>query len=717
MPVNSAVADEQWRRYEYCRDQGHLDFVRKADKCDNFLIGNQWEIADLERLRAERRPAMTINKIISTISTILGEQIYNRTEVLFRPKNGAPAEVADALNKVWMQISQNNQLDWTRSDVFCDGMVRSRGYFDVRLDFTDSMQGEVRISLQNSKNVVVDPDAEEYDPDSWSDCFTSKWLTPDDIAINYSEADAEYLKHHQDTVYGADSTERVRDRFAGTGIHGYTSEDQNISQQRNIRVLERQFRKLDKQEHFVDLQTGDMRPIPRDWDRNRIALVLEKSGGQLSTMKKLVKRVRWRVTAGNVLLHDDWSPYKHFTIVPFFPLFRYGKTVGAVENLLGPQEILNKVSSQELHIVNTTANSGWVVEQESLLNMTVGELEQKGAQTGLVIEYRKGAQPPAKIAPNQTPTGLDRITYKAEDSIKTISGVSDSMQGFDREDVAAKAIAYKQQRGSVSMAKPQDNLQRTDYLLARNVLDIVQEYYTEPRIIDIIHNDVTREAESIEVNKPDPVTGEILNDLTLGEYSIVVTSSPARASLEDSQFEQARALKELGVPIPDSVLIENSRLQNRADIIKQMEGDKESPEAQAAAQRQQRAEEAEVSKLEGEAQKAHAEAATKAQEAQGGDQSEQMKIMAEIQAMREEAQLKREEMEMKLQVEQQKLALKVEEMQQKLALQQQEHAQNLAHKEQAAQQDAQLKEEQAAAQRAQQLRQEAQGSSEPSQQE
>lgn len=717
MPVNSAICDEQWRRYEYCRDQGHLDFVRKADKCDNFLIGNQWEIADLERLRAERRPAMTINKIISTISTILGEQIYNRTEVLFRPKNGAPANVADALNKVWMQISQNNQLDWTRSDVFCDGMVRSRGYFDVRLDFTDSMQGEVRITLQNSKNVVVDPDAEEYDPDSWSDCFTSKWLTPDDIAINYSDADAEYLKHHQDTVYGADSTERVRDRFAGTGIHGYTSEDQNISQQRNIRVLERQFRKLDKQEHFVDLQTGDMRPIPRDWDRNRIALVIEKSGGQLSTMKKLVKRVRWRVTAGNVLLHDDWSPYKHFTIVPFFPLFRYGKTVGAVENLLGPQEILNKVSSQELHIVNTTANSGWVVEQESLLNMTVGELEQKGAQTGLVIEYRKGAQPPAKIAPNQTPTGLDRITYKAEDSIKTISGVSDSMQGFDREDVAAKAIAYKQQRGSVSMAKPQDNLQRTDYLLARNVLDIVQEYYTEPRIIDIIHNDVTREAESIEVNKPDPVTGEILNDLTLGEYSIVVTSSPARASLEDSQFEQARALKELGVPIPDSVLIENSRLQNRADIIKQMEGDKESPEAQASAQRQQRAEEAEVSKLEGEAQKAHAEAATKAQEAQGGDQSEQMKIMAEIQAMREEAQLKREEMEMKLQVEQHKLALKVEEMQQKLALQQQEHAQNLAHKEQAAQQDAQLKEEQAAAQRAQQLRQEAQGSSEPSQQE
>lgn len=720
MPINSAVADEQWRRYEYCRDHGHLEFVRKADKCDNFLIGNQWDIADLSRLNEERRPAMTINKIISTIGTILGEQIYNRTEVLFRPKNGAPAEVADALSKVWMQISQNNQLDWTRSDVFCDGMVRSRGFFDVRLDFTDSMQGEVRITLQNSKNAVTDPDAEEYDPDSWADCFVSKWMTADDIAVNYSEEDASILRTSGAGIYGADSEERYRDRFAGTGVNGYTSSDETLNQQRNIRVLERQFRKLDKQEHFVDLQTGDMRPIPRDWDRNRIALVLEKSGGQLSTMKKLVKRIRWRVTAGNVLLHDDWSPYKHFTLVPFFPLFRYGKTIGAVENLLGPQEILNKVSSQELHIVNTTANSGWLIEQESLLNMTPGDLEQKGAQTGLVIEYRKGAQPPAKIAPNQTPTGLDRITYKAEDSIKTISGVSDSMQGFDREDVAAKAIAYKTQRGSVSMAKPMDNLQRSDYILARNVLDIVQEYYTEPRIIDIIHDDVTREAESIEVNTPDPVTGQILNDLTLGEYSIVITNTPARASLEDSQFEQARALKELGVPIPDSVLIENSRLQNRAEIVKQMSGDKESPEAQAEAQRQQRAEEAEVSKLEGEAQSAHADAAVKSAEAQqaaSGQNPELVKIAAEMQKMREESQLERERMAAELQKMREELDMKREEMQQKLALQQQEHAQNLAHKEQAAQQDAQLKEEQAATQRAQQLRQEAQGSSEPSQQE
>jgi len=703
-----------------CRDRGHLEFIARADKCDKFVAGDQWLAQDLNALTLQQRPALTINKIIATISTLLGEQIQNRTEVLFRPAAGAQSETADALSKVWMQISQNNQLPWTRSDVFCDGIVRGRGFYDVRLDFTDSMQGEVRIAQLNSKNVVIDPDAEEYDPDSWADCFITKWMTYQDIATLYSQDDAELLKDRAASAYpyGYDSIERVRDRFAGPlPLNGYYGVSDDHGVRRNIRVLERQYRRLDKQEHFVDIETGDMRPIPGDWDRNRIVTLIEKAGGKISTTKKLIKRVRWSVTADNVVLHDDWSPYKHFTIVPYFPFFRYGKTVGIVENLLGPQEILNKVSSQELHIVNTTANSGWIVEQDSLLNMTIGELESKGAQTGLVLEYKKGtANPPQKITPNQTPSGLDRISYKAEEHIKTISNVTDSMQGNDREDVAAKAIAYKQQRSSVNHTKVLDNLERTDWILARNVLDIVQNYYTEPRIISITHDDATREAEQIQVNEYDDETGEIQNDLTLGEYDIVITSSPYRVSLEDSQFEQARALKELGIPIPDSVLIENSRLMRRADIIKQMEQATESPEAQAQKQLQQRGQEAEVAHKEAQTQKTLADAqlnATRAkQEAQGGGADMEMIKLEKEQEMAErklqaELQARREEMDMKREAQVQELQLQREKHAQDLEMRQQEHTQSLALKQQQA-------EQQAAAQRAQALRQQAADSQSPS---
>ena len=669
MPVNDELCSEQWARFVYCRDRGHLDFLQKADRCDRFFVGEQWLASDLETLKQQRRPAITINKVLSTVSTILGEQINNRTEVLFRPSNGADAATADALSKVWMQISQNSQLPWLRSDVFCDGVIRSRGFYDVRMDFADSMKGEVRISALNSKNVVVDPDAEEYDPDMWADVMTTKWLTRQDIALLYNKADADYLgdKGISANPYGYDSIERVRDRFSGpmpAGAMSFMTDTDGV--RRNIRVLERQFRQLDEQLHFVDLATGDMRPVPSEWDRNRISLLLEKAGGAIGTTKKLVKRIRWRVTADNVLLHDEWSPYKHFTVVPYFPHFRYGRTVGVVENLLGPQEVLNKVTSQELHIVNSTANGGWKVEENSLTNMTAGELEVSGAQTGLVIEYKKGSQPPEKIQPNQTPTGLDRVSYKSEEAIKGISGVSDSMQGFDREDVAAKAIAYKRQSGAVSMTKINDNLERTDWILARNVLDLVQEYYSEERVINITHDNVSRQTETVTVNQVDPVTGAITNDLTLGEYDIVITSSPARSSLEDSQFEQARALREMGVNVPDSVLIENSRLQNRAEIIKQMAGDEKSQELAA------RKAEAEVANVEADAAMKHADAQLKGAKSQsefsGGEQGgdPQQGFDLERFKVQEELALQREKMQGEFQLQQQKhegeMALRREQM-------------------------------------------------------
>ena len=609
MPIDTALATKQWVRYAWARDNGHAQFVQKAEKCDAFFRGDQWDRADKARLEAVRRPALTINKILSTISNVLGEQIFNRAETSFRPRSGAPSEVADILTKVFKQISDNNQLDWKRSDMFADGAITSRGFLDVRIGYGDSMQGEVIVDNLNPKNVIIDPDGEEYDPDSWSEVFTTKWVTADDIAMLYNKEDAEYLRNREQSFfpYGYDSIQAFRDRFGDRFNPMYTGDYDNSSVMRNIRLIERQYRLLDRQKHFVDPTTGDMRPIPDDFDRNKIALMTSQYGLQVTT--KLVRRIRWTVIADNVRLHDDWSPYKHFTVVPYFPYFRRGTTIGLVENLLGPQELLNKVSSQELHVINTTANSGWKVKTGSLTNMTVEELEEKGAQTGLVVEVND-VNDIEKIQPNQVPTGLDRITYKAEEHIKTISGVSDSAQGFDREDVAAKAIQAKRQAGATNLAKPMDSLSRTDHILARNILDLVQQFYTEERIMTITHDEATGETETFAVNEVTPA-GQIVNDLTLGEYDVVVSSVPRRETLEDSQFEQAVALREMGVMIPDSVLIDSSRLMNKKDIIKQMQGDQESPEAQAAAELQRRAQEAEVGKAEGEAAQKHADAQLK----------------------------------------------------------------------------------------------------------
>jgi hypothetical protein len=679
--VNTSLASQVWNRYTWLRDNGHLDYVKKAAKCEDFFAGLQWDQNDLALLKAQRRPAITINKIISTIANVMGEQIFNRTDIAFKPRNeGATAEVAHALTKVFMQIADNNQLPWVRSDVFADGIVTSRGFFDVRLDFTDSLRGEVRIEQLNPKNVLIDADADEYDPDKWNDVIISKWMSPDQIELLYGKKDAELLRSRTDSYhpYGYDSIDINRDRFGSARAVGWplnTVTMEEYNNVRNIRVIERQWKKLDKVLHFVDLETGDTRVVPTDWDDDRIAQHLQ-ANPNLATTKKLIQRIRWTVIADNVVLHDDWSPYKHFTVVPYFPYFRRGRTVGLVENLLGPQELLNKVSSQELHVVNTTANSGWKVKRNALQNMSTAELEQRGAQTGLVLELDEIANA-EKIQPNQTPSGLDRISYKAEEHIKTISGVSDYMQGFAREDVAAKSVTANKQSGQANLAKVMDNMNRTDFLLARAVLDLVQEYYTEQRLIYITTDRLLNTTEQMTVNEPTP-EGTIANDLTLGEYAVVVTNQPERDTFEETQFDQLVRLRtEVGVQVPDKFILQASRAKDKADIISEMESAGQSPEAQQQAALQMRALEADVAAKEAEATQKGSDAQLKQAKAQKelasiGEDSGQNEILMEQQKLEAEMAMEQQKLDQEFQLKQEQMnrefELKREQLQMEMAL-------------------------------------------------
>lgn len=675
------IVEAQQTRYAFMRDFGHREFLEKAEKCDRFLAGDQWNPQDLAKLKEQRRPALTINKTHSTIATLCGEQIQNRTEVNYRPKNGAPETTAEALNKVWMQISANNQLPWLKSDVFLDGITRSRGYYDVRLGFDDSMRGEVVITQANSKNVLIDPDGVEYDPDSWGDVMTTRWLSLAEIGALYGKDAVEYLKMKGVTEnYDHDMISLYRDRFGGDQMRNAEAFDIKKSEVlRRYRLLERQYRQLTTREFFVDLETGDMREVPESWDRNKIAHVASSFG--LSVISRMAKRIKWCATVDDLVTFDKWSPYKHFTIVPYFPYLRYGRTIGVVELILGPQELLNKAMSQELHIINTSANSGWKVKAGSLRNMSIEQLQERGAESGIVLELAE-TDDADKIQPNQVPTGIDRITFKAEEFIKTISNVSDSMQGLDREDVAAKAIAYKQQRSSVNHTKVFDNLERSDYLLARNVLDLIQEFYTEQRIVNITHQDPTRPAETITVNEPS-ADGTIANDLTIGEYDVTITSAPYRATMEDSQFEQARAMREIGVAIPDTVLIENSRLTRKTELMRQMAGDQESPEAQKARQLQARMQEAEVVKAEAEAREREAETTLKLARAQremreGTGEVDPAIVKAQLDAeirereMQHERQLAEQKAELDRWIKEQDLQLRREQMEAEAALRREE---------------------------------------------
>ena len=698
----SQVVEDMWLRYQYLRDNGHTDFVTKALRCEEFFCGLQWDSADLTKLRQARRPALTINHIISTVSNILGEQIFNRTEVAYRARGGgATDEIADALTKVFMQISDNNALPYVRSDVFADGIITGRGYYDCRLDFTDNLQGEVRVSRVNPKSVLLDVDAETYEVRGWGDVVVSRWMAPDEIAVMYDKEKAELLKGRVIGAYpfSYDILDYERDRFGSPPANTYWMGAESMrGMARLVRVVERQWRKLDRVEHFVNLRTGDSRVIPYEWDRSRISDHLQKNPDQ-GVMKKLIQRVRWTVVADDIVLHDDWSPYDEFTIVPFFPHFRSGRTVGLVENLLGPQEYLNKIRSQELHVVNTTANSGWKVKTGSLTTMTPAELEERGAETGLVIEYQGDKDSIDKITPNQVPAGLDRLSAKANQDFQTISGLGDAAMGMSRADASAKAIEQNKAHGSANLAKVMDNLQRTDSMLATRTLDLIQDFYTEPRLIQVTKGPFGGTSQ-VQVNQISP-EGSILNDLTLGEYAVIITNQPQRDTYEDSQFEQLVTLqKDLGIQVPPEFLILNSRVRDKTKLVQALEAQKNSPEAQMDAQLQMRGKQAKVSEMEATAQSKSADAKLRLARAHK-EINEQLQPKQDPK-MEAALELHKQEQENALEIEQmeRKHALEMRELKQKQALELEKHQMEMSMKREMHEQDMAIKQDTALANQA-----------------
>ena len=501
--------------------------------------------------------------------------------------------------------------------MFADGLIQQRGYFDIRMDFENNANGDISVSSLDPLDVIPDPDAKSYDPTDWQDVIVTKWIPLDDIKLLYGlgvwRKVAKMIEASTGPDFGVQEFGEERNKFAklGTGSSFY-KDDAGME---HVRILERQWYKLTSREFFYDLATGDLIPIPdglTDSEKKRMARDQDSE-----IIKRTVRRVRWTVSTEEVILHDDWSPYEFFTVVPFFPYFRRGRTTGMVDNLIKTQEMLNKTFSQILHVINTTANSGWVVDENSLVNMEVEDLEDRGADTGLVLEVKAGRERPEKIEPNQIPTGLKDLLTTGIELIRMISGVSETFQGGKGPEVSGTAIQSRVHQSAIQLATPIDNLFRTRNMVGEIILKLIQQFYTEERTFLITESDTEdHQSTSVTINGEDEF-GEIMNDVTVGKYDIVIADVPTQITFQNAQFQQALDMRKFGVAVPDDEMILMSTLSRKQEIAKKMSGEQSEEQQQMMMEQmelQMQTMEEQIQKLRAESQVKSADAGKKAAE-------------------------------------------------------------------------------------------------------
>lgn len=594
--------------------RGHVNWMAHAMRLEDYYLagGRQWTAEDRNEMEhgENPRPAFEVDVIKPAVNAIIGYQIANRVDMSFVPRGGETDEqTAKLVSKVVRQVLDNARWRSCETDACMDGLIQQRGYIDVRMDYESNDLGEIALRVVDPLDGIPDPDATSYDPDDWLDWHEARWLT-----LSQIEAD-----------YGADAAAEVKARAAessnsfplgvedGVARQGF-GERQNLMNTygygfygdgawRRYRIVHRQVNEY-VQTLVARWPTGDIRPV-QNMPREYLGWLLEQG---IPVFKKRMRRVRMQVVAPDVLLHDAPSPYGHITAVPFFPYFRRGRTVGAIDSMVSVQDMLNKFVSQFAHIINTTANSGWQGEADSLENMDDDELKEQGGATGLLLLRKPGKPKLEKIQPNQIPTGVDRMIEFAYKNAQIVSGVDENMLGLQR-DLSGVAVQSLQYAAQQKLAIMLDNLSRTRRMVVERVLEMIQQYMGAERVLRIAEEDaygVKRHIPYVLNQRQDD--GSILNDLTVGTYDLVLSEQPAQVTFDNSQFEQMKTMRaEMGIPIPDARVVRASNLVDKSEIAEELE--------QQAGQSNPVAE-AEAALRQAQARKAEAEAVNKAIEAQ-----------------------------------------------------------------------------------------------------
>ena len=104
------VAHENYERYRYAYERNHQKYIDKAEQCSNFFFSEQWDEADVNRLKQQGRPYLTINKIKPVINDMTGEFLTNRVDVKFVPTARGNEDTARSLNQLYLHITNDQNL-------------------------------------------------------------------------------------------------------------------------------------------------------------------------------------------------------------------------------------------------------------------------------------------------------------------------------------------------------------------------------------------------------------------------------------------------------------------------------------------------------------------------------------------------------------------------------------------------------------------------------
>jgi hypothetical protein len=356
-------------------------------------------------------------------------------------------------------------------------------------------------------------------------------------------------------------------------------------------------------ENQVEYPPGTV-PIPNSTTYLKLVTMREAiMKGEVKTRKALLDRVKHVASIGNKVLFSNIIPSEHHVLIPLINNFdRTVIPVGDVRRVKREQEFINDI--RRLVVTHAGLMTNYKIAypegmfKEDDLNARFADPTKR-----FIVYTAEGGGPGITvIAPPPLPNHLYELEQQARRNIEERLGIFALMQGNPNDAPNTyKGTVALDEYGQRRIKSKKDDIEDFLNQVGKVVVDFIQYYYTDNRVINIITpNDKPMTISLRNDSRMDNLYegNEFrINDITVGQFDLVVVSGSTLPSNRWAQAEMAREDYKLGLVDQESTLRKmeypdvdmilervgiinqlKSMLAQAQDTIKKLSGDQQTME-------------------------------------------------------------------------------------------------------------------------------------------
>jgi hypothetical protein len=472
--------------------------------------GHQWDELT-KKERGQDRPMYEFNKLNVSAKSVINQMRENRPMGKVRAAEDGDVKTADIMEGAIRNIVANADFD-TVTDYAAEYQVGGgMGAWRVTVEYAEDSFGQVIDidPLLNPFCLYCDPSAKDLlkrDAEDW-------WYTD---KISKSSFDARWPKAE---AVNLDDTEFDDD-------DDWESDDQ-------VRIGEYWYKEPYDKELLL-LSDGSVIDALDDDDQP----VTPPEGATI--VKRRVQRchtIMMCIVSGKAILEGpvEWAGSQHPWVVVYGEYAVIdGKTYwnGITRPGKDPQRAYNYSRTAAIETVALAPqDKPWMTpKQVAGLEGLLAESHKKNYPFNLYNpdpQANNGAPPVRQGGPN-IPAALVQEMQIASDDIKAVTGIYDASLGAKGNETSGKAINARKTQGDVANYNYPDNMGKGVKRTWEILVDLVPKVIDTETTIRILGADGKESYET--VNKRDPMTGKIINDLSRGRFDTAITVGPSYAT-------------------------------------------------------------------------------------------------------------------------------------------------------------------------------------------